>query len=92
VFRFSYVTLRIPLNMNFFRHPVFQIKQDIAGTGSLPVHRRKDMETPTPPALTQKILSALASVIKSSFLIAPKGIGSSMLCLFRRRKIPISGE
>jgi hypothetical protein len=41
--------------MNFFGHPVIQSKQDVSETGSLPVHRRKDMEAPTPPGLTQKI-------------------------------------
>jgi hypothetical protein len=54
VFRFCYGTLRISLNMNIFRHPVTQIKQDVSETRSLPVHRRKYMEVPTPPGLTQK--------------------------------------
>ena len=78
--------------MNFFRHPVIEIKQDVSETGSLPAHRQKNMEAATPPGLTQKTLSALASWIKSNFSIAPNGIGTSMLCLLRRRKIPISGE
>jgi len=54
VFKFCYVTLRFPLNMKLFRHPVFKIKQDVSETGSLPFHRRKDMVERTPSALTQK--------------------------------------
>lgn len=54
MFKFCYGTFRISLNMNIFRHPVIQIKQDVSETGSLPVHRRKYMEAPTPPGLTQK--------------------------------------
>jgi hypothetical protein len=43
------------LNINFFRHSVVQIKQGVSETGVLPLHRRKNMEAPTPPALIQKI-------------------------------------
>jgi len=78
--------------MNFFRHPLFKFKQDVSEIGSLTVHRRKGMEADTPLGLNKKkILSALASDIKSSFSITHNGIGTSMLCLLRRRKIPISG-
>jgi len=40
--------------MNFFRHPVIQIKQDVSETGSLLVHRQNVMEAVIPPVLTQK--------------------------------------
>ena len=40
--------------MNLFHHPVIKIKQDVSETGSLPVHRRKDVEAPTLSGLTQK--------------------------------------
>lgn len=49
-----YVTLRIPLNMNFFHPHVTQIKEDLSETDSFTVHRRYDMEAPTPPDLTQR--------------------------------------
>jgi len=40
--------------MNFFHHPVIQIKQDVSETGFLPVHRRKVMKAATPPGQTKK--------------------------------------
>jgi len=54
VFKFCYFTFRIRFNMNFFRHPVIQIKQDVSETGSLLVHRQNVMEAVIPPVLTQK--------------------------------------
>lgn len=50
-----YVTLIIPLNINFFHPHVTEIKGDFSETDSFTVHRRYDMEAPTPPYLTQKI-------------------------------------